>query len=292
LLRLRLLRTRADFAANRMPTIEENRSWGKYSWPEEGNEWSREWGDVETHWNATIFPRIRNFLPAKRVLEIAPGFGRWTAFLIDCSDEYIGIDLNPECVSACQVRFAGADHAKFVANDGKSLAAVADNSIDFAFSFDSLVHAEMDVIDGYLGELSRKLSVDGVAFLHHSNLGEYSMAALKISRRLWVQPTTWPTAGILRRLQLSFWDHWRGPSVTAQKVADSALGTGLVCIGQEIINWGLHNRRTVDCLSVLARAGSKWQRPNVVVRNPYFVAEAHSARAISEVYTSLNKRQL
>ena len=35
-------------------------------------------------------------------------------------------------------------HATFVVNDGKSLAAVADGSINFAFSFDSLVHVEID----------------------------------------------------------------------------------------------------------------------------------------------------
>ena len=110
-----------------MPSITENLSWGRYSWPEQGNEWSREWGDVETHWYATIFPRIQLFLPVKRLLEIAPGYGRWSAFLIENAEQYIGIDLNPECVAACQSRFSELKNATFVANDGKSLAAVADN---------------------------------------------------------------------------------------------------------------------------------------------------------------------
>jgi SAM-dependent methyltransferase len=92
--------------------------------------------------------------------------------LIDCADEYIGIDLNAECVSACQARFANSPNAIFFANDGKSLSAVADNSIDFAFSYDSLVHAEIDVLEAYLRELSKKLRPDGIVFIHHSNLGE------------------------------------------------------------------------------------------------------------------------
>jgi hypothetical protein len=274
-----------------MPSIEENRSWGTRSWPEQGNEWSWEWGDVETHWYATILPRIRRFIPAKRVLEIAPGYGRWSSFLIDCADEYIGVDLNAECVSACRARFAEASHATFVVNDGKSLAAVADDSINFAFSFDSLVHAEIDVIEAYLHELSRKLSPDGIAFIHHSNLGEYSGMALNLSGLLWVCVHRWPLAlKILGRLQLTNWRHWRAPSVTSRKVVDVGKATGLVCIGQEIIPWGRHNRRMVDCLSVLTRSGSRWERPNVVVRNPYFMAEARSAHAVSEVFTSLRAR--
>src|SRR5271154_273849 len=114
-----------------MPTIAENLFWGTYSWPQQGDEWSGEWGDAETQWYATILPRIRKFLPAKRVLEIAPGYGRWSEFLINTSTEYTGIDLNPECISACQKRFANLGNATFAANDGKSLSTVADSSIDF-----------------------------------------------------------------------------------------------------------------------------------------------------------------
>ena len=271
-----------------MPSIQENRSWGKYSWPEQGDEWSRDWGDAETQWFASIFPRIHRFFPAPRVLEIAPGYGRWSGFLIGGATEYIGIDLNNECISACRDRFSAAKHATFVVNDGTSLAAVRDNSIDFAFSFDSLVHCEIDVIEAYLVELSHKLSPNGVAFLHHSNLGEFNGALINLSRLLRIPSDKWRlTASVLRRLQLSFWDHWRAPSVTAQKVADTGRTAGLACVGQEVINWGRHNWRLVDCLSTLTRFGSRWERQNVVVRNSYFMAEARSAHVVSRIYASI-----
>ena len=48
---------------------------------------------------------------------------------------------------------------------------VDDESIDFAFSADSLVHADLDVIAAYLSELARTLRPNGVGFIHHSNLG-------------------------------------------------------------------------------------------------------------------------
>jgi hypothetical protein len=50
---------------------------------------------------------------------------------------------------------------------------VPDDSIDFVFSFDSLVHAEADVMQAYLNQLVRKLKLNGVGFIHHSNIGEY-----------------------------------------------------------------------------------------------------------------------
>jgi hypothetical protein len=272
-----------------MPSVDFNRFWGRYSWPQGGEEWSADWGDAETQWHTTILPRIRRFLPSRRILEIAPGFGRWSTFLIDCADEYIGIDLNKECVLHCQERFAETSRAKFVENDGKSLAAVADASIDFAFSFDSLVHAEIDVIDAYLWGLSRKLTQNGTAFIHHSNLGQYSGIAIELSVRLSQRTRNRSHAlRMLERMQLC-WDQWRAPSVTAQKFADVATSHGLACIGQEIINWGRYNWRTIDCFSVLTRSGSRGERSNIAVRNPYFMKEAFSAHVVSDIYTSLGR---
>lgn len=274
-----------------MPTVEENRLWATYAWPERGDEWSGEWGDVETQWDVSIRPRIRSFLPCKRVLEIAPGHGRWTKYLIPHCEDYVGIDLNAECIAVCRERFAEVPHARFYYNDGKSLAAVEDGSIDFAFSFDSLVHVERDMMEGYLQELAKKLSPDGVAFIHHSNLREYSQL-FKVSLFLRRVCTGWPRAmDIFARLQLVNWDCWRGGSVKASDVAELGEAVGLRCIGQEVVRWGKRNWRFVDCFSTLTRAGSVWDRSNIVVRNQYFTAEAASAYVISELYASLRAKK-
>jgi len=270
-----------------MPTIADNLSWGTYNWEQRGDEWSTDWGDPTTQWNATLFPRIYRFLPASRILEIAPGYGRWTQFLIGQSKSYIGVDLNPECIDACRKRFGEYPSTTFVANDGKSLDAAEDNSIDFAFSFDSLVHVEADVLAAYFKELTKKLTVDGVAFLHHSNLAEYDGVALKISKALWTKPKPWPVGVILKKLQISDWDGWRAPSVSANIVSHLATEAGLSCIRQEVINWGQNKKRLIDCLSTLTRKGSRWDQPQIQIRNPHFMSEAASARAISSLYQSL-----
>ena len=158
-----------------MPDLNWNASiWGSiYSWPDRGEEWSSAWGDSESQWFGSIFPRLHRFLPAQRILEIAPGFGRWTKFLIAECDEFVGIDFSAKCVDACRNRFAATKHARFFDNDGHSLAAAPDDSFDLIFSFDSLVHAEHDVLQSYVPQILRKLSSTGVAFIHHSNLLAY-----------------------------------------------------------------------------------------------------------------------
>ena len=68
-----------------MPSIRENlHTWNiGYNWKNSGDEWSEVWGGPDMQWHGAILPRIHLFLPAKSILEIAPGFGRWTQFLKD-----------------------------------------------------------------------------------------------------------------------------------------------------------------------------------------------------------------
>ena len=111
------------------------------------------------------------------------------------------MDVTPKCVEACRQRFADRSGARFEVNDGHSLPMVEDSSIDFAFSFDSLVHVEAETLAGYLGELARVLKPDGVAFLHHSNyrhLRTFDACARTIARL--VRPT--PSFGPGRPLTL------------------------------------------------------------------------------------------
>ena len=67
-----------------MPDIAWNKAtWdGTYDWSRKGEEWSDAWGGSAALWYGAILPRIAVFLPAGAVLEIGPGFGRWTRFLL------------------------------------------------------------------------------------------------------------------------------------------------------------------------------------------------------------------
>jgi hypothetical protein len=59
---------------------------------------------------------------------------------------------------ARRTRFADTAHAEFFVNDGRLLSAADDSSIDFAFSFDSLVRLEESAIANFVAELVRVLT--------------------------------------------------------------------------------------------------------------------------------------
>jgi SAM-dependent methyltransferase len=268
-----------------MASIDENRAvWNQdHDWSHQGEEWSAPWGGSEAQWRFSLLPRIRAFLPAPTVLEIAPGFGRWTHYLKDACDRLIVVDMSARCIEACQQRFAAASHITYHTNDGKSLAMVPAGSVDFAFSADSLVHAEADALEAYVHELARTLAPDGVAFIHHSNLGAY--------RRYFSWTTRIPRMSrrkyLLVRAGVVDPDHWRALSMSARAFAAFARDAGLQCFGQEIINWG-RSRRMIDCFSLVTRPTSRWARPNIVVRNPRFMREARTVSRISALYSGLS----
>lgn len=253
-----------------MPDVDENlTNWTSgWEWPEQGDEWSAWWGGTDALWHGALLPRIHAWVPTGTVLEIAPGFGRWTAYLKDLAERLVIVDLTERCIDHCRERFAGSDNIDYHVGDGRSLPMVADASVDFAFSFDSLVHAETDVIGAYMGELARVLKPDGVAFLHHSNIGAYAPLT-RIARRVRGRLH----GPLVRRGALINMPAWRAESVTADSVSAQAEAAGLACIGQERINWE-HGRYLIDALTLVTPRGSRWERPRRVVNNPLFTDEA------------------
>lgn len=260
-----------------MASIEQNKTWWNESeWSEAGNEWSSGYGTPEMQWYASILPRIYRYLPAATILEIAPGFGRWTQFLKSACRELVLVDLSQKCIDACKERFREEKHIQFHVNDGRSLAMVADNSIDFAFSFDSLVHVEKDVIGAYLEQLARKLTPNGVFFIHHSNIGEFA----KYFELLDSLPRG---RGLLSRLKLvESGDHKRARSMTADIFASLATSAGLKVVTQELVNW--RTRRAIDCMSVLTRPNGTWDRDYRRWVNENFGHEAHYIGQLAALY--------
>ena len=142
---------------------------------------------------------------------------------------------------------------------------IPDGSIDFTFSFDSLVHVEADVLESYLQQLALKMTEDGVGFIHHSNLGQYSS-------ELWHLRTPVLRSFLKRTGLVDTYTGYRTFSVTAAKFEEMARRAGLQCISQELVNW--YSPRLSDCLSAFTRTGSRWSRPNQIRYNPYFMDEA------------------
>jgi SAM-dependent methyltransferase len=259
-----------------MPPVEWNRFYwdSGTSWVDRGEGWSGSWGTSEMQWYGSIFPRIHRHLRAGTILEIACGYGRWTHFLREHCDRLIGVDLVAKCIEACRQRFADASHLSFVQNDGRSLDFIADGSVDFVFSFDSLVHVNATVMQAYLSQFPRILRPGGTAFLHHSNLGAYPLQARLL--RIPKLRRIFSLAHLIERQ-----DHNREPSMTAACVAAIATECGLSVIGQECVMWDT-KRTLIDCLTTLRMgAGAVASKP---IANRDFMREAYSWRRLSALY--------
>lgn len=218
-----------------MPTIAENLDAfaTPRGWVDQGENWSAAWGGSHPQWYSTVLPRIAAYLPCENLLEIAPGFGRFTRFLLPMCKQYIGIDLSEMAVRGCESRFSDVAHARFAVCDGTSLPGVENDSVDFAFTFDSLVHVEQDVIDGYAAELARVLRPGSYAVIHHSNLADVIAGADGNSVD---NP------------------HWRAKSVGAKSAGKAFRDAGLGVVAQELVSWG-HTYPT-DTISLLIKPDS------------------------------------
>ena len=144
----------------------------KYDWKDAGEEWSEPWGSSAAQWTEAILPRLKGYVPATTILEIGSGFGRWTHYLKDYCEHLLVLDKSPEFIEACRQRFGDDSKLAYFVNDGRSLGMLPDESVDFVFSFDSLVYPDRAVIDSYLGELAKKLRIGGKGFFQ-SNLAAY-----------------------------------------------------------------------------------------------------------------------
>jgi ubiquinone/menaquinone biosynthesis C-methylase UbiE len=266
-----------------VPDLTEIRAtWNSPSgWLAQGDEWSGPWGGTVPLWWGTLMPRIHSFVPTGTILEIGPGHGRWSQFLKDLCDTLVLVDVAENCIEACRARFAEASNIRYHVGDGHSLDMLDDNSIDFAFSFDSLVHAEADALTAYARELARVLKADGVGFLHHSNMGAYRRAAARarrvperIRRRL-------TRHGLLVNVYA-----WRAESTTAEWFAATAKSAGLACIAQEKLAWE-YGRALSDVISVVTPQGSHRERPNVVVENRRLMDEARAIARAARAYEEL-----
>jgi ubiquinone/menaquinone biosynthesis C-methylase UbiE len=245
-----------------------------YDWTRyHGDEWSARWGGADVQWYWSIYPRIRQHLPTSTILEIGAGHGRWSERLKQHCQHLILVDLSERCIHACKERL-GDDGVSYRVGNGRNLPAVADASVDFVFSFETLVLVEADVLSDYLKEIARILKPAGTAFLHHSNIGVYplyfrlkDLVPKKLRRPL-------------KRAGLLDYDEMRGKSVTAAWFEKEAASLVLPCLSQELIPWG--GKRLIDSFSTIRKGAP--DRPNQIFENPHFIKRAYEIQRLSRLY--------
>lgn len=258
-----------------MPTIEENYEFwnNRFLWAQHhGDVWSREWGGPSAQWDWCLYPRIRLLVPVETLLEIGSGQGRWTQYLRTCCERLIATDISDRCLKVCRER-CGDEGIEYHLGDGKTLEFQEDSSVDLAFSFESLIHTELEDLTSYLQELYRVLKSQSRAFIHHSNLGNYPHFC-NLMRKL---PRTLKKFAQERGI-IDF-DGWRAQSVSAKLVKSRAEEVGFTVHSQELVPWG--GKRLLDCFTIL---GKETVAQTQIYENHRFVERAREIRDLAGAY--------
>jgi hypothetical protein len=146
--------------------IEEQRHWnndGAFS--KEGHEWSSRFGSTENLWNTLLKEKVQKYCTGKG-LEIAPGEGRITEYLIRECESLTLLELNSNPLSKCLLKFGNKINGYYV-NDGKSIPPIFEDYFDFIFSFDSFVHVHQNVFFDYIKDMGISLKSGGFGVIHH-----------------------------------------------------------------------------------------------------------------------------
>ena len=101
---------------------------------------------MDNQWENLIWPMLKDKgIDFHCVVDLAAGHGRNSANYATMPTES-SLSTSPGNIDACQERFKGDDRFAYIKNDGISLATIADESITFIYTFDSMVHFDSDVV--------------------------------------------------------------------------------------------------------------------------------------------------
>ena len=129
-----------------------------------------EWGDpdkvdplkhVRDRW---VLPYVQ---PTHVCVEIGPGGGRWTRYLLGFSELY-AIDYHEELLRELK-KTLNKPNMIFVKNNGTDFPSVPDKAVDFLFSYGVFVHLDAPIIREYLHNMRRVLRPTANAVIHYSD---------------------------------------------------------------------------------------------------------------------------
>lgn len=129
-----------------------------------------QWGDPEGSGphglmrDRYVLPYVK---PDQVALEIGPGGGRWTRYLLEFRKLYV-VDYHAELLQELRRRF-NKPNMQFIVNNGTDFPGVPESSVDYVVSIACFVHLEQDVIGAYLKNIARILKPGGRVFITYSD---------------------------------------------------------------------------------------------------------------------------
>jgi ubiquinone/menaquinone biosynthesis C-methylase UbiE len=197
--------------------------------------WDAYFTDAEqamaVQWDNIIWPIIKN-CDFDTVLELAPGAGRNTERLTEVARVIHAVDLNEYALKRLRERFQSFEtkcQLHFHRNEGSDLGMIENSTITLIYCWDAAVHFDKSIIKDYVREFARVLSVNGMGFVHHSNLGDMANVDIRTN------------------------PHFRS-NMSKELFAEYCNRNGLEIIEQKDLPW-TGKESVVDCISVFRRCG-------------------------------------
>lgn len=129
------------------------------------------WGDPE-HVPPLRYIRDRFVLPyvnpAHAAVEIGPGGGRWTRYLLGFRTLFL-VDYHAEILAEAQRALTRHPNVAFITNHGNDFPGIGEHTIDYVFSFGTFVHLDLPIIDAYLKALGAILRPGANVVLQYSD---------------------------------------------------------------------------------------------------------------------------
>ena len=134
------------------------------------NVYGLQWGDPDIV-KPLRFIRDRYVLayvrPEDTALEIGPGGGRWTRYLLDFKKLYV-VDYHVELLAELKKNFCKPG-MEFIKNNGTDFPGIPERSIDYLFSFGTFVHLDAPIIEIYLANMKKILKPGANAVIQYSD---------------------------------------------------------------------------------------------------------------------------
>jgi SAM-dependent methyltransferase len=206
------------------------------NWPDVPNEEDAFFASGKADYDRYVTPFLRrmNFDPCeKTALEIGCGIGRIARWMSQDFAQYIGVDVSPEMIrKACSYNLP---RAQFQAVSGGDLAGIADQGVDFVWSFAVFQHVpDKRAIFNYFQEAARVLRPGGIFRLHMKGLWALPLGRYMIEAGFPDRGRDESARGVkIPFVRLRYLDTWQGRSIRPDEAVRECESAGLEVLDTE-----------------------------------------------------------
>lgn len=208
--------------------------------------------NVEQFWetgreSVESFMKLLSFDNSKscQMLEIGCGLGRMTHHFSNFFGSVYAVDVSQEMLNKAQSYWGHLNNIEWVLGNGESLKPIANESVDFVFSFLVLQHIpDPKAVINYIRETERVLKKNGIALLQfrvmppHSGLTRikyniFAYCPAPITKALiWIWDAVHRNVGVRAKFAREY-EAWRGCALRTSAIEAAAAETHLQIISTE-----------------------------------------------------------